>query len=566
MKHSFLIFFYFILGILYQAHGSQITSHQLPIINQAPEYEQNVFSAIQENDIKKLDNALAILGKYCKSDSILTDTKALLSYDITLTNNIGMSPLMYAVFRASPEMCSYLLEKKAPTNVKQEGSNNNIWDILRNEATTLLRWENDKTSPLTPLQQKQLHRVAHVLLKHNVDYDEYENNWRNIGRCQYPKKIKLPDWLDELIEVNQQNEYYNTPLVSELKGACKDLVAIQSLIDKGADVNRHTTHEDPPLFYSYTQSVAKLLLDNGADINILNREGNTLLHQCCSENKEDVVEFLLNNHANPNQPNCQGITPLFFRDKKDFQKRYNPKILKLLLDYKADINPPNNKTPLLSKIMTENYCLNENDFACIRIVLNYEQPPLNIYTESGMIPLLHCAIFQKFPLDLIKFFIEENPTSINKVGLGELLVTPLHMAVYDKNFSLARLLIQYGADCSIKDHEGITPLDRVCSTLGCLDIAQLLADQPQARRMIGNRVPLLALAQLTQHNYIKNNPETLSLACNNSVQKAQIFYKNGIPDLPPDYPLPDPLDKAISLAELHGNTPLSEWMKQSRKF
>lgn len=69
MKYYSLILFHFAVVILYQTQGSQVASHQLPTISEEHEYfENSVFSVVRENDIKKLDDALAIVAAELKKN------------------------------------------------------------------------------------------------------------------------------------------------------------------------------------------------------------------------------------------------------------------------------------------------------------------------------------------------------------------------------------------------------------------------------------------------------------------------------------------------------------------
>lgn len=570
MKYYSLILFHFAVVILYQTQGSQVASHQLPTISEEPEYfENSVFSAVRENDIKKLDDALAVLGKYCNSESILTDKKALSPHDITLTNNLGLSPLLYAVFRARPESCSYLLTKKVPSNVKQKGSNNNIWDIVRNETTTVLRWKNSNpTSPLTPIQQKRLHKVAHTLLEHNVAYDEYENEWDNLGRCQCPrKKRSSPDWLDELMEANQENEYGSVPLVRALleKETPEQLLTIQSLLEKGANVNGGGTCSSPPLHWANNECIFKLLLENGADINKPDVLGRNCLHYACLEKNLDKLNFLLDHKADPNQCDTEGTPPLLMEpyEKKKIQEKNYPTVLKLLLDHGANANITNKEGyTLLEKIMMKED-LEDNDLPRIQLLLAHKA---NTHSEKlhRSKTILHKAL-ENLPADLIEPFIKENSTHINTQDSNGF--TPLYYAIGKKYFCLIPLLLKFGADCSIEDIYGMAPLHRACTMIEALETVALLIEQPQAITILNNRSPLILLAEYTKPQEIKNDSKKLKRASEESIKMAQAVYPKGIPDFSPsDYPLPDPLAKAILLAESYDNALLAEWMKKSQKF
>ena len=58
------------------------------------------------------------------------------------------------------------------------------------------------------------------------------------------------------------------------------------------------------------KTMIKLLLDNGADINLPDSAGNTALMAAADSGKEGIIQFLLENGADPAQQNKAGVTAL----------------------------------------------------------------------------------------------------------------------------------------------------------------------------------------------------------------------------------------------------------------
>lgn len=97
--------------------------------------------------------------------------------------------------------------------------------------------------------------------------------------------------------------------------------------------------------YNYTQ----LLLDYGADPNVRDAEdGETVLHDACTNISYDIVELLLDYGADPNLPDYDGDTALMYRTSLNIKR--------LLLYYDADPNIQNNngETALMIAV-TDNY-------------------------------------------------------------------------------------------------------------------------------------------------------------------------------------------------------------------
>lgn len=152
---------------------------------------------------------------------------------------------------------------------------------------------------------------------------------------------KINFLLDNGIDVNIRNEKGATPL----NAACDKhaLAAVQLLIDRGADVNTRTNRGNTPLTcaasgkgctllntiafnttYDFT-NVAKILLDNGADVNLLN----PLLIAARAGNQK-MVQLLLTNGANINATDTTGQNVLQIAEQ---YKHTN--IVKFLKDYET---------------------------------------------------------------------------------------------------------------------------------------------------------------------------------------------------------------------------------------
>jgi len=135
------------------------------------------------------------------------------------------------------------------------------------------------------------------------------------------------------------------------------------------------------LFFSLKSDSKELkdfLLAKGADINWVDKLGNTRLHNVASNTDLSDMQFLLDNGANINQAGYNGNTPLHYAINAVIVRQNchlfwsNDKLqaVKLLLERFADVNMPNNGniTPLDSAI-------NDKD---LQALLNEYNPAHNI--------------------------------------------------------------------------------------------------------------------------------------------------------------------------------------------
>lgn len=103
--------------------------------------------------------------------------------------------------------------------------------------------------------------------------------------------------------------------------------------------------------------VIKMLLDNKADVNKKNRNNETSL---MIEKNHDIIKLLLINNANINDQNNEGMTKLMMIASDDFNISYSLNIIKLLIEYNADINIKNIFNETAYTLMSKKYKNNEN--------------------------------------------------------------------------------------------------------------------------------------------------------------------------------------------------------------
>lgn len=95
-------------------------------------------------------------------------------------------------------------------------------------------------------------------------------------------------------------------------------------------------------------SVMKLLIQNGADLDVRNKYGQTAMHISTKYKLPKVVELLIQNRANPNLKQTEGYAPIHDAASYPIGSK-GEDILNILIEYGADINIQSNRgqTPLL---------------------------------------------------------------------------------------------------------------------------------------------------------------------------------------------------------------------------
>ena len=190
--------------------------------------------------------------------------------------------------------------------------------------------------------------------------------------------------------------------------------------------------QDSKRYVYYFVEIVRVLVENGADVNIKDRSGETVLYQAVSKGKTAMAEiFIRQGRANVNVKNKWGNTPLHVaRD---------PKTAKFLVSAEADVHARNKQgnTPLHRAKSFE-----------IRKLLIETGADVNARNTSGATPL---------------HYMDDVPSAKLLVATGADInardnegKTPLHNA---GRLNILAMLVKAGADKNIKDNEGEIPMD-----------------------------------------------------------------------------------------------------------
>ena len=246
------------------------------------------------------------------------------------------------------------------------------------------------------------------------------------------------------------------------------------------DIDTWGLDEDGPSLhwaaYLGRVDVVQELINQGADIDVKDRHGTTLLHDACANGHLDVVKFLVENKADINAKKNDGTTPLH-----EASRYGHLDIVKVLVENKADINATKNGdwTPLhdaswkgylnVAKFLVENkpdVNAKDNDgrtplhrasdaghLDIVKLLID-NKADINTKDNDGWTPLHWASVFGH--LDVITFLVENNADINAKKSDGR---TPLHWASWTARLDIVKVLVENKADINAKDDDGRTPLD-----------------------------------------------------------------------------------------------------------
>lgn len=193
--------------------------------------------------------------------------------------------------------------------------------------------------------------------------------------------------------------------------------------------------------------IAKLLIDNGANVNEVNDSHYTVLHEACCHWNNNIVKLLLNNGAN--------MYAIGGNDKTCLHSAIlscNKKMVKILLEHDANVVKYQNLSNTLLSCALHSAC--DSDYSqsdIIETLLGYNAD-VNEKNSDGDTPL-HVAsmTFHKLARALLKSKADVNAKNNN----GD---TPLHIAYEHRNYTMVELLIEHGADINATNNNNLTPI------------------------------------------------------------------------------------------------------------
>ena len=217
-----------------------------------------------------------------------------------------------------------------------------------------------------------------------------------------------------------------------------------TLINNGADVNILDTDGDSPLMIVCSighESTLQILLEKGANVNLCNKTGVSPLYAACSSGHDSTIQLLLNNGADVNLCDETGVSPLYAACSSGHDST-----IQLLLNNGANKNLCDNqgKSPVYVA------CENGNDSTLQLLIQNGAD--VDLCDEDGTSPL-HVSCFVGFGKNVQ--LLLNNGAKVNKnTNRG---YSPLYISCETGNDSIVKLLLNKGAEVDLLDESEINP-------------------------------------------------------------------------------------------------------------
>lgn len=262
--------------------------------------------------------------------------------NVNIKDNYGVTPLAYAVGNKHFDTFDYLLESGAEIDSRQDNGWTTLFEICCNSR-----------------DEEIVERLLDAGANPNADDGTGSTPLIQAACTGEAQIVKL--LIDAGADVNAKPSGLPTTLVEAITSQHIDVLKL--LLEAGADVNAQDDEGKTPLMIAEAEGsleIMKLLLTAGADPNLIDAEGKAVLRHAVSsiygyqetfkkdepddktwarktiEDHINIVKLLLDNGADVNQSDNNGITALMFASVGD-----DVNLVKILIEAGADLNLKN---------------------------------------------------------------------------------------------------------------------------------------------------------------------------------------------------------------------------------
>ncbi|MFT4327814.1 MAG: ankyrin repeat domain-containing protein [Wolbachia pipientis] len=429
--------------------------------------EPKLFNAVEQNNFDKVRNLLSIgidinirdrrgwapLHYASENDNKLDISRAILNLNanIEAKTNIGETPLHIANAYGQLKTIKLLIDKMANIEAKTNDGLTPLHVAIQHNNTTpeIIEFLIDKGVNIEAKTKDDQTPLHYAVFKDRLDIVRVLSS--------------------QGANIEAKNKDGKTPLDLAIQGNYTDIVGFlkQTELDKkllaaaqDGDFNK-----------------VKDLVNQGANINAKERDGNTCLHYVSKFGNLDIVKYLISEDADIDAKDNNGQTPLDVADSsiiKILRQAHLDKELLLTVKNEEDLKTINS---LIAKGINGNedrhgayYYAWRGDLGTVKFIVENEGG-VNITDKYGC-TLLHWAAL-KGHSDIAKFLVDRGANVNAKGILGR---APIHFAVMNNHVNITEFLLKQKVSVDETDKNGSTSL-HYAAEFGQLDSARFLIDK-----------------------------------------------------------------------------------------
>ncbi|XP_067653215.1 serine/threonine-protein phosphatase 6 regulatory ankyrin repeat subunit B-like [Haliotis asinina] len=441
-----------------------------PVLVAADQAEREVFDFLARNganlSVTDKDDQ-NVLHWACRGGDIDIMNYILIQNTVNINskNGDGMTPVLLAAYIANFKVFNFLLKKRADLSERDKEGNNILHLACMGEDIEI---------------------VNHILGLEIVDINSRGSN--GMTPLLLAAQLYVPDVFELLLESGANTSVVNSDGNNVLHFICmsEDEEIVKHVLKLDiVDINCGGSKGMTPLLLAAeynTYNVFELLLESGADLSAVNRDGDNILHVACKGDREEIVKHVLKLHTlNINCRGYKGKTPLLVAAE---YSTYG--VFKLLVESGADLSAVDNDGNSILHFA----CMGEDE-EIVEHILKLQVVDINCRGSNGMTPLLLAArqsTFSVFELllegganlsvvdndvnsilhfacmgedeEIVEHILKLQVVDINCRGSKGM--TPVLLAARQSTFSVFELLLEGGANLSVVDSDGNSILHFAC--------------------------------------------------------------------------------------------------------
>lgn len=320
------------------------------------EFDKLFFEAIKNKDVslvkKCIEYGADVNARDCDDETPLhiavrSCTKA------DRTNKADALDILKNLLEAGADVNARGLCEQTPLHIAARRSGAPVIRMLIEHGADVNARDKDGETPLYHAIWWKSLKAARILLELGADVNvrSEKNGDTPLHYAAYLRRS--PEILQALIDagadVNAENNYGGTPPEASLRFPVenreddKEIIDIlKTLITAGAKCSSNWDLLYSSALFQHRLEITRFLITAGADVNIRNKNGTTLLHCAVRESKPDTARLLIDAGADVNATDEHSDTPLLIAKRKASNLKDTPweqqavEIVRMLTDAGAD--------------------------------------------------------------------------------------------------------------------------------------------------------------------------------------------------------------------------------------